>query len=784
MSTQHDIEKEAEALSRASPPVQDEQFSPGQTFLQPPQRPPGPKRNRWIVVAASVLMIAMVLGLSLMFIPGLIQSPGGQATPTPTSPSAQITPTTVPTTPTPNPEITPTPPPGVVLGPQACPSGIGDPAHWNAILGTNNSERQVESVSCANIMDNPSLQALVLVRHTNANATLDVYVFNNISSSKPTRIYLLQGLIKGDAKISGYNTIMTAEVDKSSSLNAGKPVSAMTADLFREFDWSVGEKTLTQTAFPGIFPDLTRYQAEADQAQVNAGHQPWKNDAQSVAKALAKQFFGWDRSLTSKVLSGGGSRDVGASVQVQEAPLPGAKQGPTVTVTLSRLEGKTSNMWVAIAAQDGPGALTSVQPRQLVASPVKLEGKASAFENTIGMAYILDHQYTKVGQAIVTGNAGIGMGNSTYSIQVSYQTSFKQGPQEGVVEVQLTSPIESHPYSAVMVKVLLSPQPRVAQGPVSCPIALQTPDYWQSTFGIAAGTVSCANLKGDASLQAVVPVLPSEGKAGRISVFDNLYSARPVQIFSMESASSMISNTSTILTADSDANDQALYREFQWSGRAGTFVQIIFPGMYPDMTHWQAVLDQLAVNQGKDGWKLDAVKTTQNMVTTVFAGGNKTGAATLVKGGGSRDLTAVVNVTFPPGYVNALPVTQVTLSRLEGNLNGIWEVTAVKTNWLYISTPRSGATISSPVTVTGFGPQYEAQIGVVYILDHLYKQIQVGNNFAMAPDGSSPPSAFSLDVKYTSSFPNGAQEGIVELVHAGGPSFDYGVVLTKLLINK
>ncbi len=108
----------------------------------------------------------------------------------------------------------------------------------------------------------------------------------------------------------------------------------------------------------------------------------------------------------------------------------------------------------------------------------------------------------------------------------------------------------------------------------------------------------------------------------------------------------------------------------------------------------------------------------------------------------------------------------------------------MKTNWLYISTPRSGATISSPVTVTGFGPQYEAQIGVVYILDHLYKQIQVGNNFAMAPDGSSPPSAFSLDVKYTSSFPNGAQEGIVELVHAGGPSFDYGVVLTKLLINK
>jgi hypothetical protein len=35
----------------------------------------------------------------------------------------------------------------------------------------------------------------------------------------------------------------------------------MTADLFREFDWSAEEGTLVQTAFPGLFPDLTRYQA-------------------------------------------------------------------------------------------------------------------------------------------------------------------------------------------------------------------------------------------------------------------------------------------------------------------------------------------------------------------------------------------------------------------------------------------------------------------------------------------------------------------------------------------
>jgi hypothetical protein len=47
------------------------------------------------------------------------------------------------------------------------------------------------------------------------------------------------------------------------------------------------------------------------------------------------------------------------------------KTGPSVTVTLSRLEGTTHNMWVAIAVEDGPGALTSIQARSLIASRLK-----------------------------------------------------------------------------------------------------------------------------------------------------------------------------------------------------------------------------------------------------------------------------------------------------------------------------------------------------------------------------------------------------------------------------
>ena len=97
---------------------------------------------------------------------------------------------------------------------------------------------------------------------------------------------------------------------------------------------------LVQVAFPGIFPNLTRYQAEADQARVNQGKNTWKNDAAQVAKALAVESFKWTRTVTTKVLSGGGPQDVYATVQVQEPPVTGGpKLSPTAYVTLSRLEG-------------------------------------------------------------------------------------------------------------------------------------------------------------------------------------------------------------------------------------------------------------------------------------------------------------------------------------------------------------------------------------------------------------------------------------------------------------
>ena len=172
-----------------------------------------------------------------------------------------------PTTPahkssTPTPGIAPTH--SVVLGPQTCPAQVASPAYWEPIISpyAYSGTHQVEQISCANIMGTSSLQALVTVRRADAAHTLDVFVFTSITNAHPTKIFQVMGLVKGDAKISKYNTVMTAQADELSPLNTGKALSAMTADLFREFKWSGSTKALVQTVFPGMFPDMTRYQAE------------------------------------------------------------------------------------------------------------------------------------------------------------------------------------------------------------------------------------------------------------------------------------------------------------------------------------------------------------------------------------------------------------------------------------------------------------------------------------------------------------------------------------------
>lgn len=346
-----------------------------------------------------------------------------------------------------------TPAPNIVHGPRPCPEQVAAPAYWEPVIApyAYGGAHHVEQVICANVQGTPALQALVTVRRADAARTLDVFVFTNILAAHPTKIFQLMSLVQGGAQISKYNTVMTAQADQLSALNTGKDVSAMTADLFREFKWSASANTLLQTVFPGLFPDMTRYQAEADQVQVNQGHQAWKLSATQVAISLAVSLLNWSPQSSATLLSGGGAHDVSAVVRVRSTEVVAG----TISVTLSRLEGdlNATNIWEVISVSSQGVSITSPASRALIASPIQVTGTGSAFEGVIGKVIILDHLYNTLGQASATGASG--MGQTTFSSTVPYQTTFPAGTQEGMLLLSVPSNANGSIAAAAMVKVLI-----------------------------------------------------------------------------------------------------------------------------------------------------------------------------------------------------------------------------------------------------------------------------------------------------------------------------------------
>jgi len=342
--------------------------------------------------------------------------------------------------------------PGIAPGPQTCPDAVKAPAHWDAIIPTQNGVTHVEKVICGYLIGTTTLQVLVTVRYQGTGQLLDVYVYNDITSPGPLQLFKLQSLYDGDARISAYNTVLTAEVDQYSSINAGKSDAQMSRDLFREFQWSDGAGTLVPVSFPGIFPDLTRYQAEVDQIQVNQGHDTWKLNAAEVARNLATDthLLSWPVGTQAVIVSGGGSNNSDAVVTVKNPAPP----GDMIRVTLERLERNTNQgIWEVVAVTANDISITTPQSRDILTSPMNVAGTGNAFEGVIGTVDVLDHVYTPIGHAQVTGATS--NGNTTFSTMVSYDSTFKGGKQDGIVVLYAANNAGSSIGAAVMIKELL-----------------------------------------------------------------------------------------------------------------------------------------------------------------------------------------------------------------------------------------------------------------------------------------------------------------------------------------
>lgn len=707
------------------------------------------------------------------------------------TPSANIpgpAPTLTPTTSSqPVSDTPPTPVAHSKPGPQDCPAAVKAPSYWDALLATSGTSTKVEQVTCAVMTDDPSLQALVTVRHTDAKESLDLYIYKNITNQHPQQLFSLSNLIKGAARIDQYSTLLTAEVDANSTLNSGVALSGMTPDLFREFAWSTSHKTFVQIAFPGIFPDLTRYQAEADQTSVGQGKDLWKNDAMLSAKALVTKLFNWQRSISASVVKGGTATDSQATVNVSEAPADKQTQGPSVVVSLSRLEGNLKNIWIVVAVRASSSlSLVSPAPLMVTSSPLQIEATGNGGKSVQAQAVVYDHVYNVIGHApaTITTNQGV----SSYTAHVPYTSSFQTGTQEGITAFYLQDHNEK--IAAILQKELLSAKATVSLGPLPCPDAVSSPSYWDALLPVARGSaktesVSCGNLTGTPALQAlVVARFLNNGLLMRGAyVFDTITNTQPKLLFKQEGlykgdarisayssiTTAMVDTHSSLNKGKSDADAQIdLFREFTWNSRTGGFTQVAFPGIFPDLTRYQAEADQKAVSSGHDAWKNDAAQTAQAMAAQLL---HWTGTipTQIVSGNVPGDTSATVELT-KPGRQSSDKL-KVTLKRLEGGTKNIWIVTTVDAESpLSIITPPSLALTSSPVTLQGNGGAFSTMTGQAFVFDHLYTVIGQAD-VSQSPGMGNAPS-YSVKIPYGSTFQGGIQEGLLALYayHQNDPS--------------
>ncbi len=390
--------------------------------------------QRFLISVIRPLKINLFLVLLLSFFYTACAFSWGNASAPPRSVSTPSTPT--PTT------------SGIALGVQACPNILQNPALWTPSIALD-SNQSVERVLCGYLLGIPVLQAVVMVRHTGGNGLLDIFVYTDITSAHPIDVFSLTGLMHGDAKISGYNTLLTAQEDPNSFYNNAQ-IGQWTVDLYHEYKWSDTAKSLIQIPFSGIFPDLTRYQAESEQITVNNGrdYQQWRVSAILTTQHFAVKLLKWPSDTPATIVSGGGLHDVHAKVEIKQPA------SSLLTVFLDRLElNANGGIWEVVDVHDAGLELT-LKNAQPLTSPAIVTGSCTTTDGTTSAIEILDHLYSESATAVAWGPNTTGP--VTFSKSVPYIVSFKGGTQEGMV-ILLVSNTSNHMLIGIaLLKVLLS----------------------------------------------------------------------------------------------------------------------------------------------------------------------------------------------------------------------------------------------------------------------------------------------------------------------------------------
>ena len=336
-------------------------------------------------------------------------------------------------------------PPIISLQVLQCPVGFS--LNWDRLVGTKAGMNKVQTVTCGSLEGAGSFDALISVRYYTHDARLDYYVYDNLNGS-PHRSFSMQGLLNGDAQISPGGTLITAEI------GSGDPIQGA-RDVFKEYGWN--GVAFQQMLFPGIYPDMTYYQAEQDQARLNtelaAGDKrdAWKASFSGVANELAKKIFHWTSTHFSSVqFSNHDGIFIGSITNLG----PG---GGGFVASMFHLDNYLSNIYVIkqVTSLDGSTVLTNPVVGVQLSSPISSSGSALGSGGILGKVVVYSDTFIALGDSGNIPGPGTG-GYVNFSKSVLYRLN-STSMQEGLVAFYASTQNNTFlSNQVVMVKVFLT----------------------------------------------------------------------------------------------------------------------------------------------------------------------------------------------------------------------------------------------------------------------------------------------------------------------------------------
>jgi hypothetical protein len=258
-------------------------------------------------------------------------------------------------------------------------------------------QQEMEAVQYVDELTGGKPAVLVQVVDSSPQHLLDVYIYgcsmqrtqvkNAQAQMKPviTLLFKRQGLIQGETSITRANTLSISQEDTSISPDTSILLQPLEQNVYQEYTWRNG--AFTQITFPGLYPALSRTEAEALQDQENNGQAlPW-NDPQVTAEQMAKDALAWPvNDLHSTVQDNDGT----------VAHLLLSRQSPhlEVSVTLKRLiQHNKMGLWFVTAAQTPDIVLNQTGSTLSISSPATLQGRSTLTDGQANVT-LFDHALT------------------------------------------------------------------------------------------------------------------------------------------------------------------------------------------------------------------------------------------------------------------------------------------------------------------------------------------------------------------------------------------------------